>query len=283
MDIFNSYRVFLNQNSKKNITNDTFIETIKPFLTFYRGLPEYSKNTKRLKPETIAIREAIANSKDPEQSFFEGFPAALGYSTDKIVKSKSDLRSYINKLQDSIRELRTCIDSLTNRFESFITAEFFGKELSFEEYKNKLQGRFEKLRTHLLLPYQKTFVLRLNSALDDKKSWLNSLAQAVIGKTLDIIKDEEEILLYDKFKSLILELDSLTMISNADLDEENEEVFGLEINSFVEGVSKKLVRLPKSKKNEINAIEIKVRKMLSKDKTMNIAALASILKDLLKI
>ncbi len=283
LDIFNSYRVFLNQNSKKNITNDTFIETIKPFLTFFRGLPEYSKITKRLKPETIAIREAIANSKDPEQSFFEGFPAALGYSTDKLVKSKSDLRSYINKLQDSIRELRTCIDSLTNRFEDFIITEFFGKELSFEEYKTKLQERFEKLRTHLLLPYQKTFVLRLNSTLDDKKTWLNSLAQAVIGKTLDNIKDEEEILLYDKFKSLILELDSLTTISNSDLDEENEEVFGLEINSFVEGVSKKLVRLPKSKKNEINAIEIKVRKMLSKDKTMNIAALASILKDLLKV
>lgn len=283
LDIFNSYRVFLNQDSKKNITNNTFIETIKPFLTFYRGLPEYSKITKRLKPETIAIREAIANSKDPEQSFFEAFPAALGYSTDKLVKSKSELRSYINKLQDSIRELRTCIDSLNNRFEDFIITEFFGEQLTFEEYKNKLQQRFEKLRTHLLLPYQKTFVLRLNSSLDEKKPWLNSLAQSVIGKTLDNIKDEEEILLYDKFKSLILELDSLTTISKGDLDEEKEEVFGLEINSFVEGVSKKLVRLPKSKKNEINAIEIEVRKMLSKDKAMNIAALANILKDLLKV
>jgi len=283
LDIFNSYRLFLNQNSKKNISNETFIETIKPFLTFYRGLPEYSKNTKRLNPETIALREAIANSKDPEQSFFDAFPTALGFSTDKLEKSKSDLRGYIIKLQDSIRELRTCIDSLTNRFEEFIITEFFGEELTFEQYKVKLQYRFEKLRTHLLLPYQKTFVLRLNSALDDKKAWLNSLAQAVIGKTLDNIKDEEELLLYDKFKSLILELDSLTTISNSDLDEENEEVFGLEINSFVEGVSKKLVRLPKSKKNEINLIEVKLRKNLSNDKTMNIAALASILKDLLKV
>jgi hypothetical protein len=283
LDIFNSYRIFLNQDAKKNISNVTFIETIRPFLTFYKGLPDYSKNTKRLKPETLAIREAIANSKDPEQSFFDAFPAALGTSADKLVTSKTELRTYTTKLQDSIRELRTCIDALTDRFEEFIITEFFGKSIPFELYKQKLQQRFIKLRTHLLLPYQKTFVLRLNSTLDDKKSWLNSLAQAVIGKTLDNIKDEEELILYDKFKSLILELDSLTNISTADLDEENEEVFGLEINSFVEGVSKKLVRLPKSKKQEINSIEIKIRKILSKDKTMNIAALAGILKDLLKV
>ena len=77
LDIFNSYRVFLNQNSKKKLDNQTFIETIKPFLTFHKGLSEYSKNTSRLKKETLAIRNAIANSKDPEKSFFEDFPIAF--------------------------------------------------------------------------------------------------------------------------------------------------------------------------------------------------------------
>ncbi len=282
LDIFNSYRVFLNQHSKEKLDNQTFIETIKPFLTFYRGLSEYSRNTKRLKKETLAIREAIANSKDPEKSFFEDFPTALGYSSDSLQKSKEKLQSYIKKLQDSIKELRTSYDSLLQRFEDFILEEFIGETLEFEEYKPKLQDRFVKLKKHLCLPHQKAFIQRLDSQLDDKKAWLSSIAQAVIGKSLETLKDEEEILLYDKFKTLILELDSLTNISQADSDEEHEDVFGIEMSSFVDGIQKRLIRLPKTKKKEVSKIEELLRERLSKDKSINIAALASILKELLQ-
>lgn len=104
LDIFNSYRIFLNQQSKEKISNQTFIETIKPFLTFYKGLSEYSKNTTRLRKETLLIRTAIANAKDPEKAFFEDFPTALGYNIEAIQNSKTNLKAYIEKLHDSIRE-----------------------------------------------------------------------------------------------------------------------------------------------------------------------------------
>lgn len=282
LDLFNSYRIFLNQHSKKRLDNETFIETIKPFLTFYRGLSEYSRNTRRLKKEIIAIREAIANSKDPEKSFFEDFPIALGYSSDVLQKSKEQLQTYIIKLQDAIRELRSSYDSLLQRLEDFILEEFIGEKMEFDEYKPKLQKRFEKLKKHLCLPHQKTFIQRLDSGLDDRNAWLSSIAQAVIGKSLETIKDEEEIILYDKFKTLILELDSLTNISQADLDEEHEDVLGIEMSSFVDGIQKRLVRLPKTKKKEVSKIEDLIKARLSTDKSLNIAALANILKDLLK-
>jgi hypothetical protein len=282
LDIFNSYRLILNQNSKQRLTNQTFIETIKPFLTFYRGLPEYSRNTRKLKKETLAIRDAIANSKDPEKSFFEDFPTALGYSVDNLQKSKQQLQTYIVKLQDSIRDLRTSYDGLINRFEDFILEEFIGEKMEFEEYKAKLQDRYKKVKKYLLIPHQKTFVQRLDSVLDDKKAWLNSIAQAVIGKSLEAIKDEDEILLYDKFKTIIHELDNLTNISKADLNSDKEEILGIEMSSFVDGIKKSLIRLPKSRKHEVDKIETSLKSKLSQDKTLNIAALANILKDLLK-
>ena len=281
LDIFNSYRIFLNQATDDKPDNKTFIETIKPFLTFYRGLPAYSKHTRRLEKETLTLRDAIANAKDPEKAFFEDFPTALGYSVGRLQKSKSELQKYINVLQGSIRELRTCMDELANRFEEFIVTEFVGQPVLFEEYKKSLQDRFKKIRVHLLLPYQKTFIQRLNSELDDKRAWLNSIAQAIIGKTLENLQDEDEIVLYDKFKSLILELDTLTSFSKTDIDEEKEDVFGVELSSFLEGVTKKMVRLPKSKRKEIAIIETEVRTNLSSDKTMNIAALTNVLKELL--
>jgi len=187
LDIFNSYRLFLNQNSKEKITNSNFIETIKPFLTFYKDLPEYSKNTQRLAKESSKIRAAIASSKDPEKTFFEDFPTALNYSLNKIQSSPKDLQNYIVKLQNAIKDLRTCYDELLNRVELFIQLDIVGEDVPFEEYKELLQTRFKKLRRHLLLPAQRIFIQRLDSQIDDKKAWLNSLVQALINTTLDKI------------------------------------------------------------------------------------------------
>jgi hypothetical protein len=281
LDIFNSYRIFLNQQSKEKISNQTFIETIKPFLTFYKGLSEYSRNTDRLKKETLLIRNAIANAKDPEKAFFEDFPTALGYNIDTIQKSKTSLKTYIEKLHDAIRELRTSYDALLARFEEFLLDEYVGKQMTFEEYKPMLQSRFKNLKKHLCLPHQKTFLQRLDSQLDDKKSWLSSLAQAVIGKSLEVIKDDEEVLLYDKFKTFIRELDSLTNLSKEDLDTEKEEVLGIELSSFVDGINRSLIRMPKHKLVEVTKIENTIKSKLTKDKSMNIAAVANILKELL--
>ena len=279
LNIFNSYRFFLNQNSKEKLDNQTFIETIKPFLTFYKGLSEYSKNTKRLKKETIAIREAIAKSKDPERSFFEDFPIALGYNQNGLQESKERLQSFVDKLQSSIRELRSCQDNLFLRFEDFILTEYIGSQLPFEEYKSLLQKRYKNLKKHLCLPHQKMFIQRLDSQLDDRKAWLNSIAQAVIGKTLETIKDEDEIMLFDKFKGLTLELDTLCNISNVDIDNEKEEVIGFEMSSFVEGIQKRIVRLPKNKIQEVDKIALSIKKLMSNDKSLNIAALVNILKE----
>jgi ribosomal protein S15P/S13E len=282
LDIFNSYRTFLNQSTELKFNNNSFIETIKPFITFYKGLPEYSKQTKRLSVSALKIRTAIASSKDPEETFFEAFPNALGISLSTLQKDNSKLQNYTTTLQKAIRELRTSYDGLVQRFEEFICNEFIGKTVEFEDYKGQLQSRFKKLKKHLLLANQKTFVQRIDSLLDDKKAWLNSIAQAVTGKTLETFTDEDEILLYEKFKAIIFELDSLTNLSKGDIDEINEEVIGVKIDTFFSTINPKIVRVPKSKAAEIEQLKIALKKKLSTDKTSNIAAVLNLLKELLQ-
>jgi hypothetical protein len=185
-------------------------------------------------------------------------------------------------LQQAIRELRTSYDGLIQRFEEFICNEFIGKIVDFEGYKEQLQNRFKKLKKHLLLASQKTFVLRIDSALDDKKAWLNSIAQAVTGKALENFTDEDELLLYEKFKATILELDSLTNLSKGDIDEANEEVIGVKIDTFFSNINPKIVRVPKNKAAEIEILKVALRKKLTSDKTSNIAAVLNLLKELLQ-
>lgn len=282
LDIFNSYRTFLNQSTELKFDNSSFIETIKPFIVFYKQLPEYSKQTKRLTASAIKIRQAIATSKDPEETFFEAFPNALGISLGTLQNDKSKLQSYTTNLQSAVRELRTSYDELVKRFEVFICNEFVGKKVDFEEYKKHLQERYIKLKKHLLLANQKTFVQRIDSALDDKKAWLNSIAQAVTGRTLEMFSDEDEMILYEKFKSMIFELDSLTNISKTDIDENSEEVIGVKIDTFFSTINPKIVRVPKKKVEEIEHIKTALRKKLSTDKTSNIAAVLNLLKELLQ-
>ncbi|MBK7633053.1 MAG: hypothetical protein IPJ13_01345 [Saprospiraceae bacterium] len=200
LDLFNTYRKFLQKDFEAEITNQSFIETIKPFLVFYKGLPEYAKNTKRLTDDAIKVREAISLAVDPETTFFQSFPSALGYTLNDLTDDISALETFALALQESIKELRTSQENLIGRIEEFIQNEVSYEKLSFDGYKQSLQNRYKSLKKHLLLDKQKTFVLRLDSELDDKKAWLSSLAQVITGKGLDNFVDEDEVIFYDRFK-----------------------------------------------------------------------------------
>ena len=228
------------------------------------------------------MREVIARSKDPETTFFEDFPKALKYNITKLQNNPGDLEKFISQLQNSIREIRICYDELVNRVEQFLLEEIIGENMTFPAYKTQLQLRLKNIKKHLLLPNQKVFFQRLYSQLDDRNAWLNSIAQACIGKALDVINDDEETLLYEKLKETIHELDNLCEISKGDVNNEKEEIFKLEITSFIDGLYKKLIRLPKNKTKIMLKIENDIKAKLSEDKQLNIATLTKLLREQLK-
>jgi hypothetical protein len=279
LDLFNSYRSFLNIEETDVVTNDSLIELIKPFLVFYAQLPEYNKRTKRISKKAIMLRDAIALSKEPEKTFFEDFPNAMGISLEKIAGNPTLVKEYIDTLRALVREIRTAYEELINRVESFIQSEFVGKETSFVEYKVILQQRFRKLKKHLLLPKQKVFYQRLMSELDVRNAWINSICQSVIGKSLETISDEEEKVLYENFRDMINELDNLCNLVKSDVNLETEDVFKLEITSFIKGLQKHTVRLPKGKTKEIKALEADIKSKLSDDRNVNIALLLELLQN----
>jgi hypothetical protein len=281
LQLFNRYRIFLNQVENHNPTNKTFIQTIRPFLTFYRELPDYAKKTNRLNKNSINIRKVIATAKDPEKAFFDDFPSALGYSIFELQNNPAKIEPFLKKLQEAVKELRTCFDMLIDRIEDFLVIEILGTKAKFPDYKYDIRNRFSHLKTHLLLQHQKSFILRINSELDDRKGWLSSIAQSVIGKSLTIITDEDEIILFDKIKDIFYELDNLSDISTEQALHETEEILKLEITSFVSGLNKNLLRIPKAKAKEVDHTIEKLKNELGKDKKLNIAALTKLLQQLL--
>jgi hypothetical protein len=282
LELFNRYRIFLNQAENHQPTNKLFVQTIRPFLVFYRDLPDYSKKTTHLSKRTIALREVIANAKDPEAAFFEDFPRALGFSVNDLQTNKALLEKYIQGLQDSIRELRTAYDALIDRFEEFLVSEVLGLEKAYPDYKQEIKARFKRVKRHLLLNQQKSFYNSLISELEDRKAWLNSVAQSCIRKPLSSVSYEDELVLFEKIKDLVHELSNLCEISKKDIDDEREEAVMVQITSFSGGANKNVVRIPKSKSGEVDNKLKEIKAVLGKDKNLNVTILAKLLQELMK-
>jgi len=276
LDLFNRYRQFI-QADDATISNETFVETIKPFLVFYKKLPGYSKNTKRLSTHAIKLREAIANSKDPEETFFNEFPKALGY-VDLNISDEKFIKEYVEKLQEGINEIKSSYDELLSEVEKVIIESFGEKEIDLKKLIEKARVKYTYLSEHKLTSKQKSFISRVTNDLIDREKWISSLVQILINKTLDNISDEELYLLIDRIKSAFSELEDLYEISKEINLPELDNISRITISSFGREPLSRVISNPNSKSKEISNLQIELNKNLSSDREANITALLNLLK-----
>ncbi len=277
--IFNRYRYFLNLVEENTPDSDTFIETIKPFLVFYKRLVPFTQQTKKLSKNAFRLRDAISQSTDPEKIFFEEIPRALGFSINNFLDDEI-LENFTISLQEATRELSSAFPNLINRIEEVISKTVRNEQITFPENKLLLQQRFKKLKQQHIDAKLRVLIQRINTPLDDRQSWISSVAFATIGKSLDSFTDNDEENFKTLFPKRIHDLDNLTDISKKDIDEAQEEVLKLELTSFVKGVQRNLIRLPKEKARQIDIKMKDIQKMLDKnDKQGNIALLIKLLQE----
>lgn len=283
LSVFNKYRELLNQNKAEKSSNTGFVEMIRPFLSFYVQLPNYSKETAKITKEALNLRKAIAESTDPEKTFFEDFPNALGYSLKDLDQNPQKLERFFVELRQSITDIRSSYNALIQRFEEFLLEEIVGgSSIDFADWKIIIQEKIKGLKPYLVAPHLKVFLQRLNSNLEDKTTWLSSLSHSIIGKQLEDINDEEEIVLFIKFKEWIHELENLTEIESKIASEYIHDALKVEITSLARGLNKRTLSIPKSKQKEVDKVKSELSKCLTGDKEMNIFILARLLNDQMK-
>ena len=279
LDIFNKYRQLISLDNRSSLTKTSFVQSIKPFLVFYKQLNEYSKNTKRVSNTTVSFREVIKKAKDPEKVFFEEFPEALGYDLEKLRDNNLLIEGYYNDLKNSIRELRGCFSDLVTRIMEKISLDNFEEKLEFKDLKANLINRYIAINEYLLLPYQKRFLMRLRSESENEISWISSLTHALLNKHLDDIIDEEENIIHHKFSNIFKELDCLCDISKIDFNAKEEEIAQIELNYLGESINKYIIRYPKTKENKVKEITKKLKNQLSDNNNLNQAAILRLLKE----
>ena len=260
-------------DSRTKGTQSTFLSIFGNFLKFQRGLKKYSLKTNKLSNKAIKLREAIALAKDPEDALFNLFPSALGFHSLAIKEDLEVLNSFTEHIQDAIREIRNSYDELLNRIEENIVASFYCTSMDFNVYKTQIQAKTKGINLSSLGKVQGIFHKRLVSPLDDRVSWIISVADVALGSKIDELIDEEEPLLINNIKDLSLSLIKAAEIHNFNSNSKNERLisFGFfrETGEFVDdtlvvntNVSKDFKKVKNQITETINKLDESKRKEL---------------------
>ncbi|MGL5273521.1 MAG: hypothetical protein ACRC8J_08595, partial [Phocaeicola sp.] len=278
LDLFNQYRRLVGVANDAEFTTNSLIETIKPFVVFYKNLNEYTKHTKKMDHSTsIKFRDILAKATDPEKTFFEDLPKALGFKKNNLTDDDEVLRRYVELIQSAIRDLRGCYIGLIDRIEEAIVDALNLKSRTFSEYQEELINQYASIKKHLLTSKQKTFLNRVLFQTTDRKAWFESISYVVLDKKLENLLDDEEEYLTDNLIFLFKELLKYVDLSKLEFKEE-DKFYRFELISNAGVAEPQIVKLSSRKENQAIQLEARINTLLSGEADIDMYALLNILK-----
>ena len=278
LGFFNQYRRFINLGDEFTITKDSFIETIKPFLSFYVRLDDYTKHTHKFNHDsTMKFRDVLAKAKDPEKAFFEDLPEALGFNQEKL-KQEEFIREYGNIIQRAIRELRTCYTGLIDRIEERIIDGFDLQSGDYNEYVAEIRNRLAHVKTYLLTDKQREFYHHVMTEYDNRLQWYQSICYTILEQRLETLRDEQEEKLVDDLIYMFRTCEKYSSISQKtdDLDKNDAYSFDMVTNRGT-NIRTQTYILPEKDKQQVADLEAQINGLLSGDTNLDVCTLLSIL------
>ena len=282
LSLFNKYRSIINQGSSSSIKNKGFQQIAKPFLVFYKQLSVFSKNTtKHLSKETIRFRSTLLNAKELEKTFFEDLPQCFGFSLSQLEKNKKSLDEFAKSIQAAIKQLRLQDEQLSERIFHALLNQLGQENISFNDFRIKMQARYNSEMDHLLDGKQKNLIRRIHSKIPEQSLWISSISQILIGKPLNKITDQEELILLDQIKKQFADLDALLEISSLDYDVEKEVALRYEIQGSDRKRKNNQIVLNKKDIKQINKLKKEISSIIrDQDVKVQEGLLLQLLKEL---
>lgn len=278
LGFFNQYRRFVRLEDEFSIKSDKFIETIKPFLFFYKNLNDYAKLTRKFTHRsTLRFRDVLATARDPEKTFFEDLPEALGYNSEKL-KLDGAIEEYGKVVQQAIRELRGCYSQLIDRIEERLVEGLGLQSFDYNEYFIEIQNRLYGVKIYLLTAKQKEFYHHATVEYDNRTLWYQSICYTVLDHKLEALRDEEEDKLVDDLIFLFRQCEKYADISRKYQEGQREEAYSFDLvtnqgNSY----RTQTYILPEKDRQRSSEMEKKINQILSGDTNVDICTLLSML------
>ena len=264
VEIFNQYRRFLNVGELESIKSDDFIETIKPFFFFYnKRLNDYAKHTRKFNHgQTIRFRDTLARAKDPEKTFFEDLPEALGYDKEAL-RQPDKVQEFCYVINRAVKELRSCYTDMIDRVESRLLEALGIESYDYSEYVQEIRGRLANVKVHLLTDRLKEFYRHVMAEFDNRTEWYQSVCYTAMEQPLERLRDDQEEKLTDSLIALFRECEKYSDISKMAKDE-RDEVYSIDMVSTKGGnIHAQTFRLPESDKAKSDELKNSINQLLA--------------------
>lgn len=280
MEFFNQYRKFVNLQEVGGIKSDQLIDTIKPFFFFYnRRLNDYAKHTRKFDHvETLKFRDILARAKDPEKTFLEDLPEALGYDRD-AKDSEAFAKQYAYVINRAVKELRGCYNKLIDRIETRVVDVLGLSSYEYTDYIEEIRQRLSVVKTYLLTDRLKEFYNHAMAEFDNRTEWYQSICYVALDQPLERLRDEQEEKLIEELTELFLECEKYADISKVD-DKSGDEVYSFDMVSKDGTVVKpQTYRLLEKDKKDSNELQRSINSLLEGHDEIAVATLLKVLKE----
>ena len=264
VEIFNQYRKFLNVGELGSIKSDDFIETIKPFFFFYnKRLNDYAKHTHKFNHEqTVRFRDTLARAKDPEKTFFEDLPEALGYDKEALQNSEK-VQEFCYVINRAVKELRSCYSDMIDRVESRLLETLGIESYDYAEYVVEIRKRLANVKEYLLTDRLKEFYRHVMTEFDNRTEWYQSICYTALEQPLERLRDDQEEKLIDSLITLFQECEKYSDISKI-AEGDKDEIYSLDLVSTKgSNIHAQTFRLPESDKAKSEELEDDINQLLA--------------------
>ena len=272
IQIFNQYRKFLNVEAMGRIKSNDFIETIKPFFFFYnKSLNDYAKHTRKFNHEqTVRFRDILAKAKDPEKTFFEDLPEALGYDKEAL-QNPMKVEEFCYVINRAVKELRSCYSDMIDRVEGRLLDALGIESYDYLEYIITIRQRFANVKKYLLTDRLKEFYQHVMAEFDNRNEWYQSICYTALEQPLERLRDDQEEKLIDSLIMLFQECEKYSDISKVAKDD-SDEIYSLDLVSTKgNNIHSQTFRLPKSDLKKSEELEKNIDKLIESVENDNVS------------
>ncbi|MBK9132456.1 MAG: hypothetical protein IPM20_12570 [Gammaproteobacteria bacterium] len=170
-------------NPDKKPKSIDLLDVVRPLCVFAAQLPDYAKKSNQVSKMASEVRDALLRAEEPATLLFQTLPEACGcehFEAD-AAPSQQKVKRFVNRLRESIDELRAAFPQLLQKMKNEIQ-NCFNLPGSLSAVRAELSQSANRVQSSVKEPRLKAFCLRLaDQALEDDP-WVEAVGSFLCSK-----------------------------------------------------------------------------------------------------
>ncbi len=170
-------------NPGKKPKSIDLLDVVRPLCVFAAQLPDFAKKTNHVSKMAYQVRETLLRAEEPATLLFQTLPEACGCENFEADAdpSQQNVNRFVDRLRDSIDELRTAYPKLIQKMKDEIQS-CFNRPGNLETVRAELAQSANRVLSSVMEPRLKAFCLRLADQGLEDDPWVEAMGSFLCSK-----------------------------------------------------------------------------------------------------